>query len=371
MEKADALSNDLQANYTELDLPNLFTILDQEARTEFSQYLSGIEAYRAAAHHRDIEDMPVIWREGNTCLHDYKGLLSSPSEHPPILLVPSLINRSYILDLQEENSFIRYLTSQGYSCHLVNWNGPDETEKHFNLENYIQRLARICEFIVQQTGQKLIVIGYCMGGTLATGLTAAYPNLVHALIALATPWDFEADGGQQKAMLAPAFPMMKQQIDAFGQLPTETLQLCFGLLDPMMSLKKFVKFSTFTQNTTRAKNFVALEDWLNDGAPLAGPTAQECLYGWYQENTPAKGNWLVNNHPVQPQHISSPSLCIIPTTDRIVPPESAQKLADILPLSVTLKPALGHIGMMSGSRAKQMVWEPVVQFLEALPKQVS
>ena len=110
-----------------------------------------------------------------------------------------------------------------------------------------------------------------------------------------------------------------------------------------------------------------MEDWLNDGVPLAGPTAKECLHDWYQENTPAKGQWVVNSAPVQPQYISCPSLTIIPATDRIVPPESAQALADILPLNITLKPALGHIGMMSGSRAEKLVWRPIHEFLKALP----
>ena len=204
-----------------------------------------------------------------------------------------------------------------------------------------------------------------MGGTLAAGLASLRPDLVSSFIALATPWDFEADGGKQKQMLSPAFPMMQKQIDNFGQLPTDTLQLCFGLLDPMLSLKKFTRFATFSEESNKAQKFVALEDWLNDGVPLAGPTAQECLFDWYQENTPAKNNWKVEGDVILLKNITCPSLCIIPNADRIVPLESAKALADGLPNATALTPALGHIGMMSGSKAISLVWDPVDEFLKS------
>ncbi len=367
-EKAENLAADFQANYNQQDVPALFSELNSETNKQFNTYLSGIEAYRSHPYTRKIDDLPIIWREGNTCLHDYTSLNEVSENEHPILLIPSLINRGYIFDLEEKRSFARYLVQHGYPVFLVNWNTPDEDEKKFNLENYILRLAQICQCLIQNTGKVPTILGYCMGGTLATGLTSTFPELVHSLIALATPWDFEADGGKQKAMLSPAFPLMEQQIHAFGQLPTDTLQLCFGLLDPMLSLKKFTKFSQLDEQSDQALSFVALEDWLNDGVPLAGPTAKECLHDWYQENTPAKGNWLINGKIVQPQHFNRPSLSIIPMTDRIVPPESALALADILPLNITLKPSLGHIGMMSGNRAEKLVWDPIIEFLKALPK---
>ncbi|WP_218048904.1 alpha/beta fold hydrolase [Curvivirga aplysinae] len=367
-EKAENLATTFQTNYSQQDIPDLFSELDSETNRQFNDYLTGIETYRAHPYTRKINDLPAIWREGNTCLHDYTSLKDSLENDRPILLIPSLINRGYIFDLEAKRSFARYLTENGYPTYLVNWNHPDAAEKQFNLEDYILRLTRICQHLIEKTGKEPIILGYCMGGTLATGLASIFPELVHSLIALATPWDFNADGGKQKAMLSPAFPLMEQQINAFGQLPTDTLQLCFGLLDPMLSLKKFTKFSQLEEQSEQALSFVALEDWLNDGVPLAGPTAKECLFDWYQENTPAKENWLLNGKIVQPQHFDRPSLCIIPITDRIVPPESALALANTLPLNITLKPSLGHIGMMSASRAEKLVWEPIIEFIKALPR---
>ncbi len=113
-----------------------------------------------------------------------------------------------------------------------------------------------------------------------------------------------------------------------------------------------------------AKRFVVLEDWLNDGVPLAGPVARECLFGWYQDNTPMKEQWRVGGAAVDPGQIQCPVLAVIPERDRIVPPASAHALADRVPGADVQSVALGHIGMMTSGRAAQEVYELVVGWIK-------
>ena len=82
------------------------------------------------------------------------------------------------------------------------------------------------------------------------------------------------------------------------------------------------------QQGDSARDFVLLEDWLNDGAPLAGPTARECLVGWYGDNLPGAGKWVVGGRRIVPSQINVPALVMIPSGDRIVPPLSAAALAE-------------------------------------------
>jgi len=112
-----------------------------------------------------------------------------------------------------------------------------------------------------------------------------------------------------------------------------------------------------------ARNFVALEDWLNDGVALAGPVARECLFGWYGDNTAARGRWVLSGRVVSPADFIKPSLAMIPMKDRIVPPTSALVLARALPHALIRPLAAGHIGMMTGSRAKTDVYGPLVRWL--------
>ena len=74
---------------------------------------------------------------------------------------------------------------------------------------------------------------------------------------------------------------------AFNQtLPIDMLQVLFALLDPWGVADKYRGFARLDPASERATLFVALEDWLNDGVPLAAPVARECLGGWYGANTP-------------------------------------------------------------------------------------
>jgi polyhydroxyalkanoate synthase len=93
--------------------------------------------------------------------------------------------------------------------------------------------------------------------------------------------------------------------------------------------------------------------------------AQECLGGWYGDNTPGRGRWRVGARPVLPARISLPSLVVVPAQDRIVPPATAAALADRLRGSERLTPPLGHIGMIVAREAPTVVWQPLAHWLLA------
>jgi len=86
----------------------------------------------------------------------------------PLLIVPPWINKYYILDLREKNSFIRWAAQQGFTVFVVSWVNPDAKLAHKDFEDYLQEgtLAAL-DAIEKATGEKSVnVIGYCLGGTL-------------------------------------------------------------------------------------------------------------------------------------------------------------------------------------------------------------
>ncbi|MGO8916167.1 MAG: hypothetical protein ACLQJR_09690 [Stellaceae bacterium] len=91
--------------------------------------------------------------------------------------------------------------------------------------------------------------------------------------------------------------------------------------------------------------------------------AQECLAGWYGANTPGRGRWRVAGTAVLPQRVERPSLVVVPAQDRIVPPRTAEALADLLPAAERLTAPLGHIGMMVAREAPGAVWRPLAAWL--------
>jgi len=335
-------------------------------------FVAGIAAYRRHPYHRALPDPPVLWQAGSSRLLDYGGSgLKTPGvrkprgrnakrdARPPVLFVPSLINRAYVLDLAPGRSMLRWLATQGARPLLLDWGWPEVAERRFTLSDTItERLIPAIEAV----GEPVILAGYCMGGLLTVAAAQLRPAKVAALALLATPWDFHAGPAPTRiGALLPHLPTLL----AGGTLPIDALQALFAMLEPGAIGAKFRAFAAMDQASPAAAMFVALEDWLADGIPLAAPVAQECLAGWYGENTPGRGLWRVDGQIIDPASLRLPTLVAMPAQDRIVPPETAAPLARLIPEAKTLNLPLGHVGMVAGSRAETLVWPVLLDWLRA------
>lgn len=284
-----------------------------------------------------------------------------------MLVVPSLVNRAYILDLLPERSFVRALAEAGFKPLLVDWDRPGTDERGFGLDAYVAgRLVRILDAVSALGLGAPSVIGYCMGGLLALPLALLRPAGLRGLVLLATPWDFHAERPDQAATLAALAALWLPTVNAIGELPVDGIQALFAALDPFLVPRKFIGFARLDPASDKAREFVALEDWLNDGVPLAAPVARECLVDWYGGNVTAAGHWTIGGRRVAPDGIAAPCLVVVPEQDRIVPPRSALALQAALPRAATLTPPLGHIGMVSSVRAPTTLWPRIFAWLRAL-----
>lgn len=343
----------------------LAAALEREVRARTDRFLSGIETYRSHPYRRALADPPAVWTEGATRLLDYGE--GAPGARP-ILVVPSLINRAYVLDLAEGRSLLRYLAARGLRPLLVDWGAPGAEERGFDLDRYIAgRLERALDAAVALAGQAPAVLGYCMGGDLALALATRRSRDVTGLALLATPWDFHAERPEQARALAALMTPLWPFIDQAGEMPVDLLQVLFAGLDPYLALRKFQGFAALDPSSADAEAFVALEDWANDGVPLAAPVAHACMTGWYGRNDTAHGEWRVGGRVIDPAAVASPALVIVPERDRIVPPKSALALAHAISGAKLVTTGLGHIGMVVGARAPAEVWAPLAAWLETVP----
>lgn len=343
--------------------------MEEEVRRRLDRFLSGIEAYRHHPYRRTVAEPAVCWKDGSTLLLDYGTVPGAAPNGFPILVAPSLVNRGYVLDLTEQRSLLRDLARRGYRPFLVEWGFPGEAERRFALTDYVAgRLEAALEAVLTITGTRPALLGYCMGGLLALALAQRRPRDISGLLLLATPFDFAADAPPIAASLPMAEPWLAGSIETLGWLPTDWIQALFFALDPLLVINKFLRFGQTDSTTGEAADFVALEDWLNDGVPLAAPVAREALFGWYGRNTPAIGDWRIAGRPVIPEQVTVPALAMIPARDRIVPPASARALADRLPNATRADVALGHIGMVVSAGAPTRAWTTLHSWLaETLP----
>jgi polyhydroxyalkanoate synthase len=202
-------------------------------------------------------------------------------------------------------------------------------------------------------GEPVDLVGYCLGGTMA--LAAAQLGPARSVATIAAPWHFNGFPEESRGKLAGLWAGAEPAATALGVLPMEVLQSVFWSLDPARTIAKFEDFATLEGEA--AHTFVRLEDWANEGPPVAGAAAREMFESLFRDDLPGTGRWQVGGEIVMPESLSIPFINIVSTTDRIVPHATAPRAGERLDL------ALGHVGMVVGSRGGEMLWEPLAAWL--------
>lgn len=328
----------------------------------FQDFVRGLHAYWRHPYRRVADEPPAVWSLGATRLLDF-----GPADGFPVLVVPSLINRAYVLDLMPGRSLLRYLGRHGIRPYLLDWGEPGPLERRLTLSDHVvERLGGALSHLNRAFAPAPILLGYCMGGLLALALAALRPRDVAGLGLLAVPWDFHRGGPDPASFQSLVARPGTMLAGGLGALPVDLIQTLFAGVDPQAVPRKFARFARLPPDAPEAVGFVAIEDWLNDGVPLAAEVARECLLGWYGWNRPARGRWQVAGRTIRPEALDLPALVAIPARDRIVPRASAEPLAAALPQASVLRPAGGHVGMVAGAKAERELWRPLVRWLHGL-----
>jgi polyhydroxyalkanoate synthase len=307
--------------------------------------LEGLRRYQAADRGFQRDTMPEVARMQRACLRDYGGV------GPPLVVVPSLINPPFVLDLAAHNSLLRWLATQGVRPLLVDWGTPDGSESTRGIAGHVEELLVP---LIDTLGETVLMAGYCLGGTMALGAAAIRPPRALALIA--TPWHFSGFSDAARDEITGLWDAAEPMCRELGLVPMEVLQSGFWRLDPARTVAKYEAFADMPEGSAEAAAFVALEDWANGGAPLTYAAGAE-MFGLFADNTTGRGAWQVGGLAVDPHALPCPVADFVSMSDRIVPAASATGVADQRTLSA------GHVGMIVGRNAQAQLWEPLATFL--------
>ncbi len=325
--------------------------------------LLGIRAYQMQEWRAERRALRQIWQAGEVTL-SVNAAIWGAAERPAVLLIPSMINRSYILDLMPGRSMMECFESLGLRPVLLDWGCSVDDAGQANLEAVIlQRLVPAIEYLAEQTARPVHVLGYCMGGTLLAAAASRLQHKIARTIFLAAPWDFHA--GTQTLLSRVKFwvPSVAALMRGKTCLPMEWVQMVFASLNPVQSVQKFTKFAAMDPESEEAKTFIAVEDWLNDGVDLPVELGTEVIEDWFVRNIPMHGQWMLRGQAVKASEISCPVLVVTSGRDKLVEEASALALASAIPGAQILQPLCGHIGMIAGQNAVQDVWLPMAEWI--------
>lgn len=330
----------------------------QNAEELLRVFFEGLKKYQDHTYVRNLPELPVVWQEGQARMYLAKGT----KKGRPLLLVPSMVNKSSILDLMEDRSFLRWQAQQGRDIYLLDWGRPVDDEGQGSMDALIgQRLIPAAEFLQQETGGPVHALGYCMGGLFLAAAAHIKPEPFHSLTYLATPWDFHAGDRAMQRLVTMWSPSGLMLIDQHGYLPMNWIQSVFASLDPKMTIRKFSGFTDMEE--VSAQRFVAVEDWLNDGVDLPAEMARSCIRDLYLENATVHQKWQVMDKTIDPVGWQKPALIVAAGGDRLVPPESSLALNILIKGSDVLQPKTGHIGLIAGGSSVENVWQPIADWV--------
>ncbi|TPG56133.1 alpha/beta fold hydrolase [Sphingomonas glacialis] len=315
--------------------------------------LAGLRAYQDAPRGRVRKPMPARYRKGKARLRDYgaKGATGRA-----VLFVPSLINPPHILDLLPDVSLLRWLAAQGHRPFLLDWGTQAPAGGTLDLDAHV---TRVLLPLIAKFDTPPILVGYCLGGTLA--LAAACLTEVAGLALIAAPWHFAGFGAAARADMAGLWASAKPACEALGLVPMEVLQSGFWRLDPARTIAKYEAFAAIEPGSAAAQRFVAMEDWANGGAPLPYAAGRQLFEECIAQDLPGSGAWQIAGTTIDPAALRCPTVDFVSLNDRIVPAATAANLPDRHDLGA------GHVGMIVGRGARSQLWEPLAGWLNALP----
>lgn len=298
----------------------------------------------------------VVYENDIFQLIEYKPLTSKVYERP-FLLVPPCINKFYILDLQPENSFIRYAVSQGHRTFVISWRNPDASCAHLTWDDYIEHAVIEAINVVQEIteAEQINALGFCVGGTmLATALAVLAARDQHPVASatfLTTLLDF-TDTGILDVFIDEAFVQSRElQMGKGGLLKGQELAATFSFLRPNDLVWNYVVGNYLKGETPPAFDLLY---WNSDSTNLPGP-----WYAWYLRNTYLENNLIkpgkltVCGESIDMGNVDLPVYIYGSREDHIVPINASYAATRVLPGDKRfIMGASGHIAGVINPPAK-------------------
>lgn len=307
----------------------------------------------------------VVLSENKWRLLRYRARPEGIALSTPVLIVPSLINRHYVLDLLPGKSFVEFLVKRGHDVYCMDWGTPGDEDRFLTFDDVCDRyLGRALRFTAKSSGaENSHVLGYCLGGTLAAIHAAVHPERFASLVAIAAPIGFHDTGLLSMWTRTSTFDV-PALVNAMGNVPWQLMQSAFQLLRPTLNLSKAVVVIDRASDDEFLNGFAALETWGSDNVSFPGACYERYVEELYRKDALLGRTFTLSGKPVLLENITCPTLAVTFEHDNIVPPESAAVLLDRVGSRDVHRIHLpgGHVGAVVSKKAAAGLWPQIAEF---------
>ncbi len=340
--------------------------LANEAMRMQSKLAAGLETLREVDNFDyGVTQKQEVWRDGKTVLYRFVGP-KAPSARVPILVSYALVNRPYMIDLQDNRSLVKGLLERGQDVYVLDWGYPDRSDRYLDLEDYVQRfIGGAIDHLREAHGVGAInLLGICQGGVLSLCYSALNPDKVRNLITMVTPVDFQTPDNMlsnwTRSMDVDLF------VDTMGNVPADLMNWSYLMLKPFrLNLQKYVGMVDILDDAKAMEDFLRMEKWIFDSPDQAGEAFRQFIKQFYQGNGFVNGDAKIGEDTIDLGFVDMPVLNIYAEQDHLVPPMASKAMEGLIGTQdyTELSFRGGHIGIYVSSRAQKEVPDTIHEWL--------
>ena len=307
----------------------------------------------------------AVYRDDKLTLYRYANP-KRRKDAVPLLICYALVNRPYMLDLQENRSLIRGLLARGEDVYLIDWGYPDRSDRYLDMEDYVERFLGGCvDFLLKSHDIDAInLAGVCQGGVLSLCYSALHPAKVRNLVTMVTPVDFHTPDNMLSRWIQHVD--MDLMVETLGNVPADQMNLSYLMLKPFqLNFQKYVGFVDILEDTDKVEDFLRMEKWIFDSPDQAGEMLRQFVNQFYKGNGFINGGIRVGPRAPDLADVTMPVLNIYALQDHLVPPDASRALKNLVGAADYSELAFrgGHIGIYVSSRAQQEVPTAICDWL--------
>lgn len=321
--------------------------------------LSGLEVLsKARPPQKGVSEKEVVYTDDKVTLYHFKPKVRTTTT-TPTLICYALVNKYYMMDLQEGKSFIGGLLDNGLDLYLLDWGYPTKDDEFLTMEDHIlgymddavDRIRKDCGV------EKINLLGVCQGGTFSAIYTALRQDKIKNLITLVAPIDFSTD--DKLLFKWGKYLDIDAMVEAYGVIPGSFMNNGFLLLQPItLTTNKYLDLIDKLDDQDAIDNFITMEKWIFDSPAQAGETIRQFINDLYHDNKLIKGELMIGDEKVDLKNITAPLLNIFAKQDHQVPNAASEPFPKYVSSKDTENHLIdtGHIGLfVSGRSLKQVV----------------
>ena len=304
-----------------------------------------------------VTEREEVWRDGKVVLYRFRGE-AAPTAAVPILVCYALVNRPYMVDLQEDRSLVKNLLARGEDVYIIDWGYPDRSDRFLTLEDYIERfVGGAVDHLRKAHGLPSVnLLGICQGGVFSLCYASLHPDKVRNLITMVTPVDFHTDDNMLSNWSRGVD--IDLMVDTLGNIPADMMNVTYLMLKPWrLFAQKYVGMVDILDDRKAMEDFLRMEKWIFDSPDQAGEAFREFTTQFFQGNRFVTGGARIGDQEVHLGLVEMPVLNIYAEHDHLVPPDASRALRDLVGSEdyTELSFKGGHIGIYVSGRAQKEI----------------